>query len=508
MGDMHLDIIRNAKRNIIFGIVSRIVAVCCPFITKTVIQYTLGEEYLGLNSLFSAILSVLSLAELGFGSAIIYSMYKPVADGDVMTVNALLNFYRKVYSIIGFVILTIGLLLLLFLKELITGSYPEDISLIALYLVYLGNAVISYFMYAYMSALIVVYQRDDINSRINMSVTLLLTVSQIFILLKLHNYLLFSLMMPVFTIFNNIRIAVFVKRAFPQYYCEGNIPEHILFELKKQIVGTLVQKLCGIARNSFDSICTSAFIGLAMTAKYNNYYSIIAAITSFMGIFSSALTGGIGNHSVTRNRVENFQELKEIDFLYMWASGWCTICLLCLSQPFMQLWMGKRMMLSDMALVLFCIYFYVLKIGDMRSIYSNVKGLWWQHRWRSVVEAVLNIALNIVMAKYWGIYGIIFATILTLLFVNTLWGGRIIFKYYFGMELIKDYFRYQAQYALVTTVLCIFTWIICNLFSVNSLILTLILRAIVCIIFPNIIFILLYKRLPYFKRIKGIILKK
>lgn len=505
---MNLDVVRNAKRNLLFGIISRVIAVSCPFITKTVIQYTLGEHYLGLGSLFSAILSVLSMAELGFSSAIVYSMYKPVAEGRTDVVNSLLNFYRKVYACVGMVVLVVGLSILPFLPRFIKGAYPEDISLTVLYLIYLGNAVISYFMFAYMSSLIVVYQRDDVNSRTNVLVTLLLTVTQIIILVKFRNYLLFSLMMPVFTVLNNIRIAYIVRKMFPQYHCEGKIPKTILAGLKRQIVGTVVQRICAVARNSFDSICTSAFIGLTMTAKYNNYYSIVAALTSFMQIFQSSITGGIGNHAVIKSEDENYQELKELDFVYMWISGWCTVCLLCLCQPFMRVWMGDKMMLPNSALVLFCIYFYVLKIGDMRAIYTNARGLWWQHRWRSISEAIGNITLNFLLAQYFGIYGIISATIITLLLINTIWGGRIVFKYYFGLKHAGNYARYQAGYAVMTVTICFITWNICEVLPVKGLVITLAARALICVSVPNLCYVLVYRRLPYFQRLKEIVFRK
>lgn len=505
---MDLNVVNNAKRNMFFGLINRLVATLCPFITRTIIQYVLGEQYLGLSSLFSAILSVLSLTELGFGSAIIYSMYKPVAEGDIERINALLNIYRKVYATVGGVILVIGLMLIPFLPRLITGTYPADISLTILYLIYLVNTVISYFMYAYMSSLIVVYQRDDINSRTNIVITLMLTLTQIFMLVKFQSYLLFSLMMPIFTIANNIRIAFVVRKMFPQYHCSGSISREMLGEMKKQIAGSFVSRVCQVARNSFDSICTSAFLGLAITAMYNNYYYIMSSVIGILAIFAASLTGGVGNHVVTRKREENFQELKEIDFVYMWISGWCMICILCLSQPFMQLWMGKSMMLPDSVVVLICIYFYLLKIGDMRSMYSSAYGLWWQHRWRSIFEALCNIVLNIVLARYWGIYGIILATIMTIFFFQILWSVQIVFKHYFGMKYIWSYYKYHIAYAVVTVFLSIITSNVCNWISKYGEIRNLILRVVVCLILPNSFYILLYYRLSCFKKIRSRILRK
>lgn len=503
---MELNVIKNAKRNMLFGIINRVIAVLCPFIKRTAIQYVLGEQYLGLTSLFASVLSVLSLTELGFGTAVICSMYKPVAEEDEDTVNALLNFYRKVYAIMGSIILFAGMVLIPFLPKLIEGEYPKDISLTALYLVYLVNAVISYFMYAYKSSLLIVYQRDDINSRTNMILTLLLIISQIFILLRFRNYLLFSLTLPIFTLLNNVRIAVIVDKMFPQYHCSGYIPAGIIGEMKKQVAGSFVTKLSQVSRNSFDSVCISAFLGLAVTAMYNNYYYILLAVIGLTSVFSTALMGGVGNHVATRSREDNFKELRELDFTYMWVNGWCMICILCMLQPFMRLWMGENMLLPDSVVILLSIYFYLLKMGDMLHTYFTVKGLFWELRFNSIAEALANISLNILFAKYFGIHGIILATILSLFFIGTLWGAEIVFKHYFGMKYLWEYFRYHAGYAVTTAGLAVLTYTVCGWFPACGKVAELFLRGGVCLILPNLFYILLYHRLPYYKRMKRAIL--
>jgi len=170
--------------------------------------------------------------------------------------------------------------------------------------------------------------------------------------------------------------------------------------------------------------------------------------------------------------------------------------------------MGEDMMLPDAVVVLLCIYFYLLKIGDIRYLYTSVNGLWWQHRWRSVVEAAANIVLNIFMAKYWGIHGIILATILTIFFISTLWGVQIVFKNYFGVEYIWRYYKYHAAYAAVTIMFGMITSIVCRMLPQCGKMINFLLRAVVCLVLPNIFYIVLYHRLPYFKRIKSIILRK
>ena len=491
---MRLDVKKNTKRNLLFGVVNKVVLMVMPFVVRTVIRNTLGVEYLGLNSLFSSILQVLSVTEMGFSTAVIYNMYKPISEGDTSTVNALLNFYRKVYRVIGLCVLAIGVLLIPFLPHLISGTYPQDANLTLLYLIYLSNSVVSYFLFSYLTSLLVAYQREDINSITNLVVHIALQLSQIAVLYLTRNYYMFVMLMPLFTIINNLWIAFIVRRMYPQYRCEGSIPRGQLNGIKKLVGGTFIQKACAVTRNSLDSICISAFLGLALTGIYNNYFSIFHSVTMFIAIVGSSLMGGIGNHVATKTAEENYNELEIVDFLYMTLSGWCTVFLLCLSQPFMTLWMGKDMLLPIAVIIEMCLYFYVSHLGDMKMLYTSANGLWWHHRWRSIIETLMNLVLNIGLGKLFGVYGIVAATIISLLTCNFVWGTRITFKLYFKDIKINKYFRYQGFYFVVNTISCVATFLVALRLKFSSMLITMIVRFIACIIIPGIIYFLVYRK--------------
>jgi len=405
----------------------------------------------------------------------------------------LLNFYKKTYRIIGCSILLIGLLCIPFLPSLINGSYPSDVNLTCLYLVYLFNAVISYFLFAYLNSILVAYQRNDVISLINTIVTVALNCFQIFVVISTKNYILFSILLPISTIVNNIMMFVSVKRRFPQYCCEGTITSNEKKSIKQLVFGAFLQKASGVTRNAFDSMCTSAFLGLTLTAIYNNYFLIMNAVTVFISVLYTSVVGGVGNHVATKDKEKNYTEMKHIDFLYLWISGWCATCLLCLYQPFMSLWMGRDMMLEMPIVVLFCVYFYLLKLGDIRCIYAEANGLWWKHKYRAIVELIMNIVLNIFLGKLFGIYGIILATIITLVLCNYLWGTVITFENYFGKEYIIGYFKYQAIFSIVIAIVCIITYLLCSIIDIDSSIITIIVRFVICCIVPNIIFMLVFK---------------
>jgi len=491
-----------------FGSINRVVVLVIPLIKRLIILNVLDSQYLGIGSLFQSIIMVLSISELGFSSAMVYNMYKPAAEGNIAKMNALLSYYKSVYRIIGVVILGIGLCLIPFLPHLIKGTYPEDVNLATLYLIYLVNTAISYFLFAYKSSLLVVHQRDDVNSSINTVLSLGLTGSQIAVLLITRNYYFFSLLMPLFTIANNLLIGWRTRVMFPQYKADGDLEAETRAGIKKLVSGTFIQQACYVTRNSLDSICISAFLGLTLTAIYNNYYTILNGLISSIGIFTVAFTGGVGIHVASRSVEENFQELKKLDFVYLWISGWCAICLLCLYQPFMEIWMGKNMMLPMSAVVLFCMYFYLLTLSKVRYLYTSANGLWWEHRYRALGETAMNQVLNIVLGRLYGVHGIIIATMVSLFLCNYLWSVSITFRHYFGKEKIIEYYKYQGFETLIMLMAAIATYLLCDLIHVDGALYQLLLRAVICAIVPNLLYFIIFRKTEQFQYVRRLIFRR
>lgn len=489
---MRLDRTQNAIRNTAYGLINKVLLIIFPFIVRTVFIRTLGAEYLGLNSLFSSILTVLSLTELGFSSAVVFCMYKPIAEDDTQTIDALLYFYKKVYRYIGIIISVLGGILIPFLSYLIRGTYPTDINLVIVYVIYLLNTVLSYFLFAYLSALISAFQREDLISKVNIIIQSLMYIIQIIILLTVKNYYLYILTMPFFTIVNNIRTAVIAKKAFPQYKPQGTLNDEYKKTIKEKVSGLVINKICIISRNAFDSIFISMFLGLTETAMYNNYYYIMNAVIMITSVFVTSVVSGVGNSVEMDNVQKNYNDMERINFIYMWVAGWMTVCLLCLYQPFMYLWVGKDLMYPIGCVVLLCFYFYILKMSDVRYIYELAIGLWWENRFRSIAEALANLILNFMLGKYFGVYGIIIATIISILFINYFYGTKILFKYYFKEQSIIKYFNSQYVYGVITLGICVVTYWICNFIPFTYW--GLCIRLCICLSVPNTLYFLIYKK--------------
>lgn len=488
----------NTKRNIIWSAIEKITLIIFPFIIRTILIYTLGIEYVGINGLFSSILQVLSLADLGFSSAIIYSMYKPIADNDEDTICALLMFYKKVYRIIGTTILVGGLIILPVLNKLITGGYPENINIYIIYIVYLLNTSLSYFLFAYKKSLIIAHQRKDVIDRIAILVRTIFSILQIILLLVTRNYYIYILIMPINTVIDNILCAKQSIRIYPNLYCKGKLKKVKEKEIIEKVKGLLVYRICGVTRNSLDNIFLSAFLGLTIVGRYSNYYYIMTAVRSFMDVITTSMSASIGNSVAVDSLEKNYKNLNQFTFMYAWICGWCTVCLYCLYQPFMILWVGEGNLFPMPVVAAFCIYFYVWTAGDIRSQYTDACGLWWKERNRSIVETIANIILNYLLVRYWGVFGIIISTAISIGIVGIPWCANILFKNYFKGKSVGRFLILHIFYAIVTVLVIFITNIICS-FVPNSGVKSFIMKLIICLIIPNICYFIVYFKTNYFK---------
>ena len=494
-----MDRTKNTLRNIIWGMLNKFITLLFPFILRSFIIRKLGSEYLGLSSLFTSILQVLNLTEMGFSSAIVFSMYKPIAENDTKTICALTNYYKKIYRIIGCIIGVMGIIIAPFIPNLISGTYPSSINIYILYFIYLTNTVVTYFLFAYKSAILTANQRSDIISNANSVVYIIQYFIQILVLCAYKNYYMYVGIMIITNIINNILIGYITNKKYPQYVGKENLDRNIKKDIKKRVMGLIIQKICATTRNSLDSIFLSMFLGLNIVAIYSNYYTIMNSVTSVLTLVTSSMVASIGNSIVKKSISENFQGLKKFDFMYMWISGWFTICLLCLFQPFMKIWMGENYLMPLSTVVLFCIYFYALKMGDIRTAYNQATGLWWEGKYRALAETLLNIILNYFLGKYFGVNGIIIATILSVILVNFIYGSTIIFKYYFKQNNIFEYYFAHLEYIFITLINAVLTYFIISKIKLMNNIINLLVYILICCIVPNVVYIIFYQKNKHFK---------
>ena len=512
MADNQESRMTHARRNMKSGVVLKLVTPLTSFITRTALIYSLGTVYLGLNGLFTSMLQVLSLAELGFGSAIVFSMYKPIAQKDEVTVNALLNLYRKIYRVVGSVIMGAGLLLIPFLPKLIHGSLPEGINLTALYLIRLADTSISYFLFTYRNCLLDASQRKSRIQRIQSISKIVLCAVQVLLLMLFKNYYIFCIAIPVIRIMQNIAYWIVSKKTFPQYHCEGDLPKESKKDIMKRVTGLFMFRLSHVLRNSFDSIILSAFLGLEILAMYQNYFLIVTTVVGISSILTDSTLSSIGNSVAMETTEKNYRDFKSFQLLFMWVVGIICVGMTSLYQPFIRLWVGKKNMLSDGLMVLFVIYFFTERMGNICFQYRQAKGLWWEDRARPIVDGITNLTLNFFLVQYIGIAGVMLSTIICHVFIDSLWGAGILFKNYFTEKKQAHYILKLALFAASTALACALSFVICNFippYAENAItcLLFMAARGIICMIVGNMIFFGIYRLLPEYKT-AGVVMKK
>ena len=494
----------NSVRNILWAIINKLAIIVMPFIVRTVMIYKLGAEYTGLSSLFTSVLTMLSLAELGFSNAMVYCMYEPIHNNDKQTICALMNFYKKIYRVIGTIVFVVGIVLLPFLSNFIKGSVPEEINIYLLYLIYLLNTAISYFLFAYKSSLLVAYQRNDVISVIGLICNLFMYFLQIIVLLTVKNFYLFALLLPLTTLIMNLSYEKKSNQICPDITCRGEISVELRKKKKKRVIGIMLYKISSTTRTSFDSIVISSFLGLVLLTQYQNYFMIISSVIGIFAVINNAITASVGDSIISKTKDENYRDFKKFVFIYIWFGGVCSILVLCLIQPFMRMWVGEKLMLDTFMVILFSVYFYVQTIGDVVFLYRTAAGLWWQDRIRPIVEAVSNILLNIILVNLWGIYGVILATIITLIGINFLWGAKILFKYYFDRSM-GEYIKIQLRQAILTIIAATLSFGICSLVEEN--IVTFIVKIAIGIIVPSLIYYIFNYKSKIFIEAKEFVIK-
>lgn len=472
--------LQNAKRNILGGVLGQFLAIVSTFVARTVLINNLGPLYAGLSSLFSSVLQVLSLAELGFGTALTFSMYAPIASGDTQQVNALLKLYKRIYHYIGLAVLLIGAGCLPILPRLVHGELPPDTNLYILYAITLLDISISYHTVSHRWALLVADQKSYLTNIIGTALSLLTNVAQICVLIFLNNFYLYYILMPLSTSIKLLFIFLTTRRMYPQYRCEGEVPRDTVQNIMKQVTGLFIEKLAGVSRNSFDSMIISSFLGLQVLTIYSNYYSILGAVSGVTGAITIALTSSIGHAIATETPEKNYQHFQSIQLLYMWIAAFCTTCLYCMFQPFMKLWLGEKLMLGQGVMALMCLYFFTAKMGNVCSAYRQAAGLWWSDKLRPVVEAASNLTMNILLVRWLGVSGVVLASILSLIFINSMWGSRALFRLYFVGEKQSLYLLRLLLYAAVTALSCIAASWLCRLLPFEG-IFGLIVRGLVCL---------------------------
>ena len=498
---------KKSIKNLVYAVGTKMIIMIMSFALRTVFVRTLGQQYLGINGLFSNIITMLSLADLGIGIAIPYTLYSPLAKKDTERIKVLMKFYSQMYNVIGITVLLVGLVLTPFL-HIFVKEMPNIPNIQLIYLLFVLSSSMSYF-FVYKKMLMDSDQKGYISSKIIMRVTLIANIIQMILLLITKNYLLYLCLNIVSVLIQNIAISIKCNSVYPYIKEKTNekIKKKDVRELTRNIYALCIYKIGVVILNGTDNIIISKLIGVVEVGLYSNYLLIVNSLNGIVSQVFSSITSSIGNMVVTDKKEKSEFILRKLQFFNFWIYSVCSICLFILVNKFIELWIGKDYCLSEFVAFLIALNFFVYGMQSVVSSFRDAYGLFVQGKYRPVVMVIVNIILSIILTQKIGIAGVIIGTIVSRIAVTGIWDPIVVYRYGFKMKSRRyflSYYGYLAMYLIVESLI----WYIIKKIHVENL-LILVFVAILTFAASNIMLLLIYKKTENFKffyeKIKSIV---
>lgn len=496
--------------NLTFALSGQMLGLIVSFFARIVFIQILGAEYLGLNGLFTNLLSILALVELGIGPAIAYSLYKPLADKNTAKINALMRLYRKAYITIGLIILTLGISFTPFLN-IVIKTMPDIPHIEWIFMLFVINTAISYF-YSYKRTLIISDQKRYIATIYRYAFFIVLNIVQIIILYFTHDFILFLVCQIVATLLENIMVSKKADQMYP-YLKERKVQKvdkQTLAEISKNVRAMIAHKLGGVVVNATDNIVISKFVGLVQVGLYSNYLLIIQALNIITSQVFSSIIASVGHLGVTEADEKKKFIFQVVFFLNFWIFSFITIGLFVLIHPFMELWIGKEYLLSASTVLMIILNFYLAGMRRGVLTFRDALGVFWYDRHKPIFESIINLGASLVLVHQFGMIGVFIGTTISQL-TTVFWvEPYVLYKYGLKSPVISFFQRY-VLYTLVTIVTCLITIGITHPFH-EVTVLNFLIQFLICITVPNVIFFTLFHKTKEFQYLynifKKMILKK
>lgn len=490
-------------KNSIVILVTKVLCYLAEFAARTVLIHTLSMEYVGVTGLFTNILSVLSLSELGFGTVLVYSMYVPIAQNDEEKLLALTNFYKKVYGIIAIAVGVIGGAVTPFLPYIIKDC-PDLPGLSMFYLLYLANTVLSY-TFTYRQSLFLADQKIYITNFYSNLIRIIRTVVQIILLVTLHDFTLYVLVQLPFTLCTNLLLSYKAKKAYPFLNSEKHpvLSSDERTSIFKNVYAMFYHRVGGTVANSTDNLLISFFLGLTAVSQNSCYTLLVTFLNSVINPLFSSLNSSVGNYYATKTKEETYSLFHLLYFAGFWFYTFCTVSFFLLVNPFISFVWGDAFLFPLPAVLLIAANFFVVGVRMVTITFKEALGILYQDRYCPVAESLINLVLSILLVQFWGISGIFAGTLISMLSTSLWVEVHVLFRYGFKQS-PKSFWLKNIKYFLASVFSIALTFLCSLPFNLPPLAL-MGARILLCLTVPNLIFLLIFHRSTEFRNLIGIL---
>lgn len=492
---------KNSAKNFTISIAVQIVALIATFVNRTIFIKILNSDYLGVNGLFTNILTILSFAELGLGSVILYGMYKPTRDGDTQKLSALFNFYKKAYRIIAVVILFAGLLVIPFLTYIIDEEpqIVEDIRLV--FFLFLGNTVCSYLL-SYSKSLFTAYQKDYVNVLIERSAHIICVCVQLVFLWITHNYIGYLIIQILATFLGNLVISLYCKYKYSDIVSDrrATLDKNEIKDTFVNIRSIFFYKIGSVVLNATDNIIITKIIGVTVVGVCSNYTLLIGTVEALLFKGLSTIVASIGNLNASNSYEAKRKVFEELNFCVYWLYGFCSIELAVLLNKAIFVWLGSSYVIENYWCVLALVLnFYIFGTNFGPSNYRVTMGYFKEARFTPVFASIINVTLSIILGYKWGLLGIYISTSIARIFTFGIVDPITVLRK--GLNTRLSYFYYRQFLALLITIVNgLICYKVISYINISGL-LGLVIDAIVIAVVANAFYVVVYFNTKEYKSV-------
>lgn len=494
-----------SQYNLIASLVNNVVVTILGFVTRTVFVHSLGADYLGLNGLFTNVLSLLSLAELGVGNAITFSLYKPIAEKNEKKIQALMGLYKQAYQVIGGVVLGVGIAIIPLLKYIVNLDAGVEINYYAIYLMFLFNSVVSYWFFAYRSVIIYAHQEGYLLTKYETIFVLAKSILQFAVLVIVKNYYVFLAIPIIVGIIKNLIVSRIAEEKYP--YINEKIQEPLMQEEKKGIFKNVYAltlfKISSVVYGATDNIVISTWLSTKAVGLLSNYTMITQLVGSYVNMFFQSMYASVGNLNATETIEYKYSTYKKLDLLNYWIYTYCTICLACFLNPCVYVWLGEKFCLKRSTVILIALVFYIPGLNNVINIFKDACGLFREVQYRALATAIVNILVSIFLVIHIGIDGVFIGTIVAYLTTIYIVDPRVVFTKVFETD-PKKYYYALVKKIILFGILAVGCLAMVERIKIDSWIGLIAVFICISVLF-NIIFVLLYHRTNEFHYLWGIV---
>ena len=491
---------KSSFKNMITAVSSNVLTIIVGLVAQAVFIKILGSEYLGLNGLFSNVISMLGIVELGMGSAIIYNMYKPIAEENHEKIKSLMQFYKKSYRIITLIISIIGIMIIPFIKYIVDiESVTVGINVYLVYILFLLETICSYIL-SYKRSMLYADQKEYITNIIHMGYTILVNTMQLTFLYFTHDYYLYLIIKVMMRLVENIVISSYVNRRY-SYLLDNNVTKldsKTEKDIFQKIKALFFHKIGTFIVSGTDNIIISKYLGLVTVGLYSNYYMIINAVQTVINHIIQATRASVGNLLVTESKTKQFDVFNKIRFVNFWISCFSSICIFVIMDSFITIWIGYKFVLPTKVLLVLVINFFIVSSRSTYGAFKEAAGIFYEDRFVPIIESLLNIVLSIIFVKKFGLMGVFMGTIGSGLVLWCYSYPKYVYNKLFGRK-IADYMKETIYYFIIFILIAGFTYSLAILISFDNVYLQFISNVLIALIVPNVIMLLLFSKDENFK---------